>query len=87
MLSLKKKSSKKPEVRRQELIDVASALFAEKGYEAVSVRDILNVVDGAPGMFYYYFKSKTIFYKGIMPSEKVSDLPVDCNTLAGSVNL
>ena len=32
-------------------------------------------------------KTETIFYKGIMPSEKVSDLPVDCNTLAGSVNL
>ena len=31
--------------------------------------------------------NETIFYKGIMPSEKVSDLPVDCNTLAGSVNL
>ena len=30
---------------------------------------------------------QTIFYKGIMPSEKVLDLPVDCNTLAGSVNL
>ena len=51
-----KKNSKKPEVRRQELIDVASALFAEKGYEEVSVRDILQIVGGAPGMFYYYFK-------------------------------
>ena len=30
---------------------------------------------------------KTIFYKGIMPSEKVLDLPMDCNTLTGSVNL
>lgn len=30
---------------------------------------------------------ETIFYKGIMPSEKVLDFPVDCNTLAGSVNL
>ena len=30
---------------------------------------------------------KTFFYKGIMPSEKVLDLPVDCNTLTGSVNL
>ena len=35
----------------------------------------------------YYSGCETIFYKGIMPSEKVSDLPVDCNTLAGSVNL
>lgn len=57
-----KKNSKKPEIRRQELIDVAVALFTEKGYEAVSVRDILNVVNGAPGMFYYYFKSKQDIY-------------------------
>ena len=35
----------------------------------------------------YYTEYKTIFYKGIMPSEKVLDLPVDCNTLTGSVNL
>lgn len=61
-----KKNSKKPEVRRQELIDVAAGLFAEKGYEAVSVRDILNVVDGAPGMFYYYFKSKQDIYIAAM---------------------
>ena len=39
-----------------------------------------------PQMFYYSIK-KTIFYKGIMPSEKVLDLPMDCNTLTGSVNL
>lgn len=32
-------------------------------------------------------KIQTIFYKGIMPSEKVLDFPVDCNTLTGSVNL
>ena len=34
-----------------------------------------------------FFDKQTIFYKGIMPSEKVLDLPVDCNTLTGSVNL
>lgn len=31
--------------------------------------------------------SETILDKGIMPSEKVLDFPVDCNTLTGSVNL
>ena len=30
---------------------------------------------------------QTIFYKGIMPSEKILDFPVDCNFLTGSVNL
>ena len=34
-----------------------------------------------------YKGNQTIFYKGIMPSEKVLDFPVDCNTLTGSVNL
>ena len=36
---------------------------------------------------FYAEKRETILYKGIMPSEKVLDLPVDCNTLTGSVNL
>ena len=35
----------------------------------------------------YSIDTETIFYKGIMPSEKVLDLPMDCNTLTGSVNL
>lgn len=43
-------------------------------------------LDGADGAM-EYAERETIFYKGIMPSEKVLDLPVDCNTLTGSVNL
>ncbi len=61
-----KKNSKRPEVRKQELIEIASRLFAEKGYEAVAVRDILEEVNGAPGMFYYYFKSKQDIYIAAM---------------------
>ncbi len=76
-----KKNSKKPEVRRQELIDVASALFAEKGYEAVSVRDILNVVDGAPGMFYYYFKSKQDIYIAAMEQYIAQQLERKCKII------
>lgn len=57
-----RKNSKPPEERRRELVTVASHLFQEKGYEAVSVRDILDAVHGAPGMFYYYFKSKQDIY-------------------------
>ncbi|WP_273360422.1 TetR/AcrR family transcriptional regulator, partial [Anaerococcus octavius] len=53
-----KRNVKDPEERKQELIDIASSLFEKYGYEKVSVRDILAEVNGAPGMFYYYFKSK-----------------------------
>lgn len=76
-----KKNSKKPEVRRQELIDIASALFAERGYEAVSVRDILNVVDGAPGMFYYYFKSKQDIYIAAMEQYITQRLERKCRII------
>ena len=61
-----KNGSKPPEERRKELIDTAARLFAEKGYESVSVRDILDEVGGAPGMFYYYFKSKQDIYLATM---------------------
>lgn len=53
-----KRKSKKYEVRRQELIDIATNLFLEKGYDSVAVRDILAELNGAQGMFYHYFKSK-----------------------------
>lgn len=76
-----KKNSKKPEIRRQELIDVAAALFTEKGYEAVSVRDILNVVNGAPGMFYYYFKSKQDIYIAAMEQYITQRLERKCKII------
>ncbi len=44
--------------KRDEIIDAAAELFFEKGYEAVSVRMILDKVGGEIGMFYHYFKSK-----------------------------
>ena len=49
---------------------------------------ITNPLDVIEQFTYLLFiKQLTIFYKGIMPSEKVLDFPVDCNTLTGSVNL
>lgn len=48
------------------MIEVAAKLFAEKGYEGVAVRDILDEINGAPGMFYYYFKSKQDIYLAVM---------------------
>lgn len=44
--------------KRDEIIEVATKLFFEKGYEETSVRDVLAVVGGEIGMFYHYFKSK-----------------------------
>ena len=40
------------------ILQVASKLFAEKGYANVSVRDICKETDTTPPVIYYYFGSK-----------------------------
>jgi len=49
---------KDPEERRTQLINIAEKLFIERGYDEVSVSDIVKKADVAQGTFYYYFKSK-----------------------------
>jgi AcrR family transcriptional regulator len=43
---------------RQQLLDAAAALFAEKGYENTSIEDITERADFSKGTFYYHFESK-----------------------------
>ncbi len=49
---------KDPDVRRNEIIDVAQALFLSKGYDNTSVQDVLDGAGIAKGTFYHYFGSK-----------------------------
>ena len=50
--------TKKPEERRNELIEIAEQLFIKKGYEKTAVSDIVKKAKVAQGTFYYYFKTK-----------------------------
>ena len=49
---------KDPEERRRELLACAMRLFAEKGYDNVSVRAVARAAGVAPGLAYHYFDSK-----------------------------
>ncbi|BCN29876.1 TetR/AcrR family transcriptional regulator [Anaeromicropila herbilytica] len=55
--------SKEPEVRKREIADTAMRIFAEKGYEATSMKDIAKAVNVVPGLCYNYFKSKYELYE------------------------
>jgi len=50
--------SKDPAVRRHELVVAAYELFRERGFEHVSVNDIVKKIGLAQGTFYYHFKTK-----------------------------
>ncbi|GGG07366.1 TetR/AcrR family transcriptional regulator [Paenibacillus aceti] len=44
--------------RRNEILDAADELFAQKGFDGTSTNDILEKVGIARGTLYYHFKSK-----------------------------
>lgn len=58
--------TKKPEERRQEILDVAERLFRERGFENVQVSDIVASLGVAQGTFYYYFASKDDAMRAIL---------------------
>ncbi|MBO4414891.1 MAG: TetR/AcrR family transcriptional regulator [Lachnospiraceae bacterium] len=54
--------------KRDEIIKEAMKLFFENGYEATSVRTIMDRVGGEIGMFYHYFKSKEELFDKVTES-------------------
>lgn len=49
--------------RKQQLLDSAARLFAERGYEETRVIDIVREAGAAKGLFYWYFDNKEALYK------------------------
>ena len=44
--------------RKQQLLDAAADLFAERGYSATRIADICRAAGVAKGLFYWYFPTK-----------------------------
>ncbi|MEA4873185.1 MAG: TetR/AcrR family transcriptional regulator [Synergistaceae bacterium] len=47
-----------PQIRINEILDAAEALFYEHGYHPTMISDIVKKIGVAQGTFYYYFSSK-----------------------------
>src|SRR6201997_2531122 len=49
---------KHPDIRRAEMLDRASALFVQRGYDNVSLNDLIADAGVSKGAFYHWFPSK-----------------------------
>jgi AcrR family transcriptional regulator len=53
-------------VRRDAFLDVAQRLIQTKGYEAMSIQDLLDQLEASKGAFYHYFDSKLALLEAVI---------------------
>jgi AcrR family transcriptional regulator len=56
MMPIRRKRS--PEERREQILQTAGALFAERGFERTTTKDIARTADISEGTIYKYFENK-----------------------------
>jgi AcrR family transcriptional regulator len=62
-------------VRRDVFLDAAEHLIRTKGYEQMTVRDILDELDASKGAFYHYFDSKEALLEAVI--ERMTDTAME----------
>lgn len=65
-------------VRREAFLDAAQHLIQTKGYEAMSIQDVLDAVDTSRGAFYHYFDSKLELLEAVV--DRFADVAMDAIT-------
>jgi AcrR family transcriptional regulator len=53
-------------LRRDAFVDVAQRLIQTKGYEQMSIQDVLDELDASKGAFYHYFDSKVALLEAVV---------------------
>ena len=89
-----KRQRLKPEVRRERLLEAATEVFAERGYEGARVEQIADVAQVSPGLLYRHFEGKRELYEELLllankqllthlAQAAAPDLPTDQRVLRG----
>jgi AcrR family transcriptional regulator len=55
-----------PEHRREQILDAANVLFAERAYDAVSIEDIAKAAGVTRGLVHHYFGGRKDVYIGLL---------------------
>jgi len=63
--------------RRDQILDAAATVFAERGFHPTTIREIARAAGVADGTIYNYFENKTALLFGILDRMKASAVPDD----------
>jgi AcrR family transcriptional regulator len=55
-----------PATRRDQILDAANALFAERGYDEVTIGDVAKAAGVARGLVHHYFGGRKEVYLGLL---------------------
>jgi AcrR family transcriptional regulator len=61
-------------LRRDAFLDSAQRLIEDKGYEQMSIQDVLDDLDASKGAFYHYFDSKADLLEAVV--ERLADVAI-----------
>ena len=53
-------------VKRDAFVDAAQGIMATKGYEALSIQEVIDAVDASKGAFYHYFGAKSDLLEAVV---------------------
>src|SRR5579862_2981802 len=59
-------SAEGPIGRKEEILDVATTLFAERGYEGTSMNDVAERVGMRKASLFYHFATKDALYEAVL---------------------
>ncbi len=78
---------KKPEVRKQEILDGAIAIFLKKGYERTTIGDIATELGISQGLCYRYFASKEAIYDAVIDAYACTIVQENLNIRPGEQSI
>lgn len=57
--------------RKQQLLDCAAVLFAERGYADTRIVDVVRAAGVAKGLFYWYFENKEALFRELVEENRL----------------
>jgi AcrR family transcriptional regulator len=65
-MSTSSEAEQHPRARKEEILDVATHLFAERGYEGTSMSDVAERVGIRKASLFYHFTTKDTLYEAVL---------------------